>query len=217
MKKSVVGEVDRLVESVRWHTVRQVDKRPAVDVLAGRVRRLVRVGVSVSAKADGYPSTTPGNGSPGGGKGGGVRLAVPDGEGGQDLLPSSSTEVAALARPAPDPVALQAGEALAALRRAVAALDELDRVLGRFDALQSTAVVPDPPMCWVAQVRYRLPFDALWEPWRTTDFAGVLADPFDEPRRVSQFVYWFTRNHRRLPERAEMVEYSQRSTVKVRG
>lgn len=217
-------EVERLLDVVRFHTVRQVDgggaRRLAVEVWAERVRRLVRVGVSVSARADGFASRTPGSGDVGSGKGGRQRMAVPDGEGGMDLVPTSSTEVAALRPVSADPVALQAGEALAALRRVVAALDDLDRVLGRFDRLQSTAAVPDPPMCWVAQVRYRLPYDVLWDvqlDGRATDFVGVLAEPFDEPRRVCMFVYWFARNHRRLPSRAEMVAHLERSTVKVRA
>ena len=235
MKGSDVRELNRLLEVLRFHTVRQVSspgqvspmitgrdvKVPAVEVLAARVHRLVRAGFSVSAEADGFPARTPLNGSPGAGKGGRQTMAVDavDDEGvvvGVDWVPTSSTESAAFAKPMSDPVQLQAVEAMAAMRSVVAALDELDRVLGRFDHLQATSKVPDPPMCWVAQVKYQLQWDMEWEPWRTTDFANRLAQPFDEPRRVSKFVYWFVQNHRRLPDRAEMLAQLERSVVKVR-
>ena len=44
-----------------------------------------------------------------------------------------------------------------------------------------------------------------WLPYRTTDFAGVLAQPLPEKVRVSNYAYWFTRNHHRLPDREDMV------------
>lgn len=239
MKSSDVRELNRLLEVLRFHTVRQVSspgqvspmitgrdvKVPAVEVLAARVHRLVRAGFSVSAEADGFPARTPLNGSPGAGKGGRQTMAVDtvDDEGvvvGVDWVPTSSTESAAFAKPMSDPVQLQAVEAMAAMRAVVAALDELDRVLGRFDHLQNTAKVPDPPMCWVAGTKYGLRWDVLWEVGpqlgRVTSFAGVLDKPFDEPRHVCPFVYRFTYNHGRLPTAAEMNEYLQRSTLKVR-
>ena len=236
MKGSDVRELNRLLEVVRFHTVRQVSSPgqvsplitgrdvnvPAVEVMAARVHRLVRSGFSVSADPDGFPARTPLNGSPGAGKGGGQTMAVDavDDEGvvtGVDWVPTSSTEVAAFAKRMPDPVAAQAGEAMAALRAVVVALDELDRVLGRFDHLQSTSKVPDPPMCWVAQVRYQLPYDVTWDIWRTTDFAGVLAQPFPEPHGVSRVVYKFVYNHRRLPTRDELLQHLQRGVMKVRA
>lgn len=229
-------ELNRLLEVLRFHTVRQVSspgqvstvvsgrdvKVPALEVLAGRVGRLVRVGFSVSAAADGFPKRTQLNGSPGGGKGGRQTMAVDavDDEGvvvGVDQVPTSSTEQAAFAKPMSDPVALQAAEALAALRAAVAALDELDRVLSRFDHLQATSKVPDPPMCWVAQVKYQLPFDVTWEIWRTTDFAGVLDQPLPGPQGVSRVVYKFVYNHGRLPTKDELLQHLQRGVMKVRG
>lgn len=219
MKKS---EIDHVFEDIRYHTQRTIGPAgrevKVLDDTLTRARRLLLVASSVSARPDGYPTTTPGNGSPGGGKGGQRLMAVRAEDGSTDLVPTTSVEAAAIEqRPLPDPVTMQGRELWQHLRRLVDELDAIARVLDRFDRLQNTAAVPDPPMCWVAQVRYQLPWDLAWEPWRTTDFAGVLAHPFDEPRKVSQFVYWYTRNHRRLPERAEMLEYLQRGGVKVRA
>lgn len=229
--KSRVDGLDHVVAAIRAMTTRHVPapasvtgaKVPKLDLLLRDAVRVVEIAGSVGAQADGYAARTPLNGNPGGGKGGGVRMPVEfveDGVRGVDPLPTSSTEMAAVARPMPDPVA-QSGKRvlrhLAALERALVALEA---ETAGFERIRSTALVPDPPMCWLAQVRYRLPYDVMWDvqhDGRTTDFAGQLDQPFDEPRRVSMFVYWFVRNHKRLPERAEMLGYLERQTVKVRG
>ena len=69
--------VENVVESIRHHTVRKVvtsppdakveQSAPAVEVLMRRARHILKVSSSVSARADGFSSTTPGNGNPGGG------------------------------------------------------------------------------------------------------------------------------------------------------
>lgn len=214
-------ELEHLLDGLRHHTTRLSvpsagssagQRVAALELLIPRVRRLVRVASSVSAAADGFPGSTPGNGSPGGGKGGGRLMSV---EG--DLVPTSSTEAAALSAGAGDPVARLGVELLRALAQAVSGLDHVAAVLDRFDQLQNTAQVPEPSMCWVAQVKHGLQWDLEWEPYRTTDFATRLVQPFDEPRRVSKFVYWFVYNHRRLPERAEMLAQLERAVVKVRS
>lgn len=224
MKKHMQA-VDRAVASIRDLTVvpvvqtypgpkgkmREV-RTPAIEIMIGRARGVLRA-AEVSSATDGYPSTTPGNGNPGGGKGGGRRMAVQildaDGEHDVDLLPTSSTEAAAIdARwSGPDPVAGAGRRVNRLLLELAATLKALDKALDSYDVLRSTATVPDPPMCWVAQVRYQLPFDTAWEPVKTTDFAGVLEEPFDEPRKVSSFVYWYTRRTRELPTRAQMLDY----------
>lgn len=221
------SDLERVVDDLRYHTVREVQlsqsSKPArttsLEIMLGRARRLLRVADGPSARADGFSATTPGNGSPGGGKGGGQRMRITDG-GEVDWVPTSSTEAAAIdTRRVDDPVALLGAEAWVKMQAAAKALVELERVLDRFDRLQNTSVVPDPPMCWVAKVRAGLPYDLMWDvqtDGRTTDFAGQLAQPFDEPRKVCMFVYWFVRNHKRLPERPEMLEYLERKTVKVR-
>lgn len=232
--------LEQLVEVVRHHTSRDVVRSypgsgrepvrlvhvPAIEELISRVLQVVRVGGSVSARRDGWSSTTPGNGSPGGGKGGGKLLAVRDEHGEVDLVPTSSTEAAAIdPGRRDDPVALQAAEALALLDQLASVLEGLDRVVQRFDRLRNVADVEDPPMCWLAQSRYQLPYDLVWDVREdltgrksyTTDFGGQLDVPLDVPRRVCNFVYRFVHNHQRLPSRDEMIEYSARRSVKVRG
>lgn len=231
------SDVDRVVSEVRALSLElvvspgqfpsafpgRVLKVPALEVTLSRASRLLRVALANPSRPDGFPSSTPGNGSPGGGKGGQRMMSVPGADGGPaELVPTTSVEVAAIdqARALPDAVALQAREAWAHLVKILDGLAGLERVCDRFDRLQSSSDVVDPPMCWLAQVRYRLPYDVMWDvqhDGRTTDFAGQLDQPFDEPRRVSMFVYWFVRNHKRLPERAEMLGYLERQTVKVRG
>lgn len=227
MGKRSKPAVDRVAEVIRFHTTRKVKSEGhvnevfAIDDLVSRARRVVRVAFSESAQADGYPASTPGNGNPGGGKGGGRVMEV----GGRDadglkvveLLPTSSTEMAALAGHRPDEIANVGGRVHRLLHTIANAMEQLDRELDRFDVLQSTAKVPDPPMCWVAQVKFQLPWDIAWEPWRTTDFAGQLHQPFDEPRRVCKYVYWFVRDNGRLPSKAEMQQYLTGATIKLRG
>lgn len=219
--------------SIRHNTVRQVPLvgddggkprfRSAIDDVLVRAERAVLVGASMPSHADGFPSSTPGSGNVGGGKGGRQLMRI-DGRddrtlaaGETDRVPTSSTEMAALARPAVDPKARAAQDIVSRVFEVERQLEGLARAVDRFDRLDSTAGVEDPTMCWVAQVRYRLPFDPLWEPFKTTDFATQLAEPFDEPRKVCSFVYWFVRNHRRLPDKAEMLEHLERKTVRIRA
>lgn len=220
------SELNGLIDTIRHHTTRTITiptpvgkparTTDALEVTLGRARNVLKIAASASARPDGFSSTTPGNGNPGGGKGGRKTMAIRGEDGQVDLVPTSSTEVDAIDnRREPDGVGLIGGEVWKLLHQLAHLHAQLDGALVRFDRLQSTAGVEDPPMCWLAQVRYKLPWDIQWEPFRTTDFAGVLADPFDEPRRVSSFVYWFARNHKRLPERGEMLEYLEKQTVKV--
>lgn len=223
----------RALSSIRYHTVRQVPLgdavggrqrvRLAIDDLLVRAERAALIGASVSSQPDGFPSSTPGSGNVGGGKGGRQLMRIThrddrslvDGE--VDRVPTSPTEVAALARPPADPKARGSADIVLRLYELDRVLEGLSMAVDRFDRLDSTSDVVDPPMCWVAQVKYRLPFDPLWEPTKTTDFASQLAEPFDEPRKVCTFVYWFVRNHRRLPSQAEMLEYLERKTVRIRA
>jgi hypothetical protein len=221
------SELNGVMDTLRHHTTRTINLSgpgvkaprvmPALEVTLGKARTVIKVASSASSKPDGFSSTTPGNGNPGGGKGGRKLMRVPgEHQGDIDLVPTSSTEVDAIDRPTrPDTVTVIGAEVYKLLRQLAHLHEQLDGALVRFERLQSTAGVEDPPMCWLAQVRYKLPWDIQWEPFRTTDFAGVIAEPFDEQRKVSSFVYWFARNHKRLPERGEMLEYLERQTVKV--
>lgn len=232
-----MGRVDRLVDDldarVKSMTVRRVKKQLVrddgsraeqtelkLDELLRRVRHLVAVDTRV-AMVDGWSSTTPGNGSPGGGKGGGRVMVIPDEAGEPDRVPTTSTEAAAFAnveaRPPADPVHQMKVAALASLRRIAHEFEQLDSTLQRFDNIRSAGQVEDPPQCWFVSVRLGLPWDQAWEPWRSTDFAGVLQPPLDEPRKVCKFVYWFVRDNRRLPSRAEALKYLERGTVKVKA
>jgi hypothetical protein len=222
--------LDLLVERLRHHTIRKVTlptgaKTKDVTVYAledqlRRARHVVTAGLTASSRSDGYSTVTPGNGSPGVGSGfgGGKVMAIRDEHGEIDWVPTSSTEAAAITPTiTPDPVAGLAREMLAALAEAEHGLEAVARINDRFERLQNTAKVPDPPMCWLAQVRYRLPYDVAWDPYKTTDFEGVLADPFDEPRKVSSFVYWYTRRTRQLPSKDDMLTYLRGATVRIRA
>ncbi|MDO8391047.1 MAG: hypothetical protein Q7V57_11205 [Actinomycetota bacterium] len=221
MKKSdgFVREVD----TVRYHTTRVV-VRPhgsgkaralAIEVMLSRVAKLMAQASSVSARADGFSKNTPLNGSPGGGKGGGRLMRIEESDG-VDLVPTSSTEVAAIdARRAYDPVAALGVEVSRRVGVVARELDAVERALDRFDELQNRDRQADPPMCWVAAKMHNLPFDFEWEPWRLTDFAGQLDEPFDEARKVCKYVYWFVRDHKRLPTRAEMVKYLEKQTERM--
>ena len=214
MKHRDDRDLENAVESVRYHTIRPATsgegggRRLALEVQLNRARTLITRAASASAKLDGFSSTTPGNGNPGGGKGGRKLMSVPDDKGGVDLVPTSSTETAALTTGAKtDQITAMGAEARALLISIGAAFDRLDQLLGRAENVQSTAKIADPPMCWVAQVKYGLPWDIEWEPYRArTDLGGLL----DEPHPVSKYVYIFWRNHQALPSKEQMLEYVQR-------
>jgi hypothetical protein len=112
-------------------------------------------------------------------------------------------------------------QTLQALTRAADALNAVEANLRRFDNLRSTAQLEDAPQCHVAAVMYQLPYDISWEPHVTTQFAGYLTQPWDEPRKVCRFVYDFTRRSQpgswahRLPSKEEMLQYLERGTIRM--
>jgi hypothetical protein len=189
------------------------EAEPKLVELMRRVRHLVAVD-DRRAMVDGYATSTPLNGSPGGGKGGGRVMVIEDEHGDPDPVPTTSTESAALTvnRLQCDPVHDLKVEALRHYHRAVVALEELDATLGRFDRLRMASKVPDPPQCYVISKMLGLPWDERWQPWRATAFPK-LADRFDEPRQVCQWVYWFARDNHRLPTAVEALKYLERDTV----
>lgn len=229
MKSFVSRELDKAFVTIRSRTIEQVSvirggrevNRPAIDVTLTRARRLLEAAMMPSAP-DGFPSSTPGNGSPGAGKGGGKRvgLAYVDDTGVEqtDWVPTSSTESAAIfaRRPERDQVQGVGRKVNRLLLVIASSLEKLDAALDGLELLQSTADVADPPMCWVAQTRNHLPYDEEWdvkagtEGARTTTFEGTLDDPFDEPRRVCRFTYRFVHRHKRLPTQDEMTQYLAR-------
>lgn len=227
--EQVSKRLHRVADDLRWHTTRVVTvgkvSRPAIDVLLSRAHQVIAVGLTPGPQADGWSSTAPMNGAPGGGKGGGQMMPVPVPGGGDDLVPTSSTEAAAFARASGrsssgDSASDIAAALLVELGRARLALVEIDQLIQRFDRLRSTKDLPDGPQCYVAQVINGLPYDPMWEPWRSTDFAGLIDPPWPEARRVCQPVYWFVRNNRhlrRLPNVDEMRSWLERGTSKVRA
>lgn len=218
MKK--IDLIGRVLQSINRPIVRQVPGREkgkpvvrdvtvsSMDELLSRAKSLLLQAASVSADVDGYASTTPGNGSPGGGKGGGRLMKI---EG--DFVPTTSTEAAALLghRGGGDPLSRLGARAWSQLLVIESAVHQLERVLLDADHLQSTATVAEVRMCAIA-TSYSLPWDDEWsvaesrQP-RLTDFAGVLADPLTERQLVCRYVYRFVHNHKRLPERAELLAH----------
>lgn len=236
-----MGQRDRMLkdldERVRAMTLRRVRHEEVVDEerlvveefkldeLFRRVRHLVACDDRV-ALVDGFPSSTPGNGSPGGGKGGGRTMAIREpGDTDPDHVPTTSTEAAAFDRLAggvSDPVHDITTRALGHVRRLVLALEELDAELGAFERLRLRSKVPDPPQCYVIKDMLGIiTWDELWSPTRSTSFpkldrATLPPDrrgAFDEPRKVCPYVYWHVQNHRRLPTRPEALKYLAESVA----
>lgn len=213
--------VHDLAERARFITARPVKRTVVegdspVEVTESQLEQLLRRAVHLAqiadrcgrAVSDGFPATTPGNGSPGGGKGGGKTMPIPTPTGDIDHVPTSSTEAAALTNVVADPLSTITVRAIAHLRRAVHELEQLDATLGQADRMRMLSKVADPPQCYVAGTVLGLPWDETWQPWRSTDFAKYIDDPrFAEPRKVCQWVYWFVRDHGRLPTRDEALKH----------
>lgn len=203
--KRLLGNIERDLK----HQLRRTKDGDKLDLMLARARHAITVGM-IPSTPDGYPTTTPGNGNMSSGSG--RHLIVPDEHGEPDRVPITSTEAAAIDRRIqPDPVAAIARTLLAELVNVRAALDEIDGALSRFDALRSMATVNDPPQCHVAAVMHKLPWDVMWEPWRTSDLGGA----FPQPVKLSKFVYWFHRNNDRLPSKNEMLRYLEKGVVMV--
>lgn len=203
--KRLVGNLERDLK----HQLRRTKDGDKLDLLLARARHAITVGM-IPSMSDGYPTTTPGNGNPTGG--GGRHIIVPDEHGEPDRVPITSTEAAAIDRKTtPDPVAAIARTLLAELVNLKTSLDEIEGALSRFDALRSMATTNDPPQCHVANKMHKLPWDVMWEPWRSSDLGGT----FPEPVKVSKYVYWFHRDNGRLPSRNEMIKYLEKGVVMV--
>lgn len=220
-KHRVPSQTERVVASIEELALKPVDQekvekgaqRPLkLKHLLSRATDVITVARSASPDPDGFPATTPGNGSPGSGKGGGSTMVV-DGE----RLPTSSTEVAAFASGVrvSDPSGSIGAELERELRVLESALLRIGWALDRWDRLRSPADLKDAPQCWVAAVMHKLPFDEKWEPHRRTTFEGVLDTPWREERQVCRWVYDFTRDHGRLPAEEEMRQYLERGYVRV--
>jgi hypothetical protein len=153
-----------------------------------------------------WPSTTPMNGSPGGGSGGVV---------------GSRVETAGVARAmsgvAADPISSIARSVEGHVLAIESHLVELQSDMGRFHRLRSPADLDNGRWCYVAKHVHGLPFDAVWEPHKQTTFEGVLDRPWPEPQWVSRWCYDFTRSHKRLPTEDEMKEYLTKGRVLVRA
>jgi hypothetical protein len=187
--------------------VRRTVTESGLDSILRRARMLLEVEHRAGqAAADGYSSKTPGNGDPGAGKGGGRLMVIPPDDACADVdrVPTTPTEVAALAEVRTDPVSQLAVSVTSHLRRLAHELEQLDADLGRWERMRMVAKVPDPPQCFIVGELLGLPWDDYWEPWRATSFERFLDDPqFAEPRKVCQWAYWFVRDNHRLPTKDE--------------
>jgi hypothetical protein len=170
---------------------------------------IVAVGMVPSAN-DGWPTTTPGNGNPGGG--GGRTITVSDEHGQPDRVPVTSVEAAVIERIAErDQIRTMALDEIADWHQISAALESIRNRQQRFANLRSTATVEDAPQCFVAAVVHHLAWDATWEPWRATTLNGT----WNEERKVCKFVYWFHRHQGRIPTAVEMRKHLERGTVRI--
>jgi len=251
-RRSMPATVEKLLEDVREMSIGQVlidrdqpglGKELAMRQLLARATAVLSSGVK-SSEPDGFGATTPGNGSPGGGKGGGptMKIDIPERErrvpqsadgqewldslhpnrrgAGQDPVPTSSTEVAAIAtldrRGRTDPIEAITYEIIGDLRMIRDGMLRLAHALDRRERLRSITEVEDPPQCWVASVMHKLPYDPEWELELTaTKFDGVLEHPWDEEHKVCRWVYVFTRRHERLPLLEEMLQHLSKGYVRV--
>ena len=221
---------ERLLEGLRYQLLEQVPrdakkpngpKHERVRSLLARAREALELDISevlVSSSPDGFPSTTPGNGSPGGGKGGRMTMVIDD-DGERDTVPTSSTERAAFIGthrdPGPSQVVRELREIEAQLQHFDSALLRLSGALTRLDEIRGQSMEEASPQCWVASVAHGLPWDRDWEPAVSTKFENYLETPWDKPRPVCRWVYDFTRRNRRLPERDELLQYLERGHVRV--
>jgi hypothetical protein len=153
-----------------------------------------------SADRDGFSTTTPGNGSPGAGKGASIGSSV------------ESAVVDFNRRHERDQLSEHGADAWAIVQRIAADVAALDVVLGKVELLQNRVLVPDAHICAVA-AGYGLPWDDEWSvrdgrDARLTDFAGVLGDDKLEVRQlVCRYVYKFVHKHKRLPTSDEMLAH----------
>lgn len=206
-----------VVRDAKGRNVERVWRSASIDDVLSRAEQLLVRGM-VSSKVDGWSSSTPGNGSPGGGKGGGRQMATPGDGGVVDWVPTSSTEAAALdSRVIPDPMGMLAARAWRHLQTISAEVAKLEAALDRAERLHGSSLVPDAPMCAVA-VMYALPWDDEWSvregrQARLTDF-GQLDEPLPHRQLVCRYAYKFADNHKRMPTRVEMLGHLEQLAVR---
>lgn len=198
----------RLLTNIERDLRARLGTKDAIDGMLRRSRHVVTMAL-IPSQYDGWGSTTPGNGSPGGGSG--RHITVEDEHGQPDRVPVTSVELAVFNRERQGDGVTEIGRlVLAELTTIQSALWSLENHLNAFDHQRSTAKVEDAPQCHVAK-GYGLPWDETWTPFRSSDLGGEL----DEPRRLCKFTYWFHRDNGRLPTKAEMLKHLERGTVRV--
>ena len=199
-----------VVRDAKGKNVERVWRSSSIDDVLSRAEQLL-IKCMPSSSVDGWSSSTPLNGSPGGGKGGGRQMATPGDGGVVDWVPTSSTEAAALDRRVhPDPMGRLAARTWRHLNTIAHELAQLEAALDRAERLNGTSLVPDAPMCAVATM-YELPWDDEWSvregrQARLTDFAQ-LEEPLPQRQLVCRYVYKFVDNHKRMPTRNEMLDH----------
>lgn len=180
-----------------------------LEAMLSKAKHVLSVALMPS-RPDGFPSTTPGNGNPGGGSG--RFIVVPDEKGYPERVPVTTTEQAVMTpNVMGDPIGAIAREVLAELATMQASLQAIDNALNRFDNLRNQVTETAAPYCYVARHIHKLPWDEKWETFRRTDFRGM----FTEPQPVCQFVYYFHRDNGRLPTEKEMRTYLEKQVVRI--
>lgn len=152
-----------------------------------------------SGQPDGYPASV---------RGGGI--------GGAEL---TSVEGAADRRIAGvhDELSSHVENELAYLEQAIASLDASTSRSQAVDRLLDDHDLNPRPQCWIiTHVGKITEWDPRFDEHVRTDFDGVLARKWDQPRPVCRWAYDFVRAQRRLPTQAEIAMYADRGVVRVR-
>lgn len=206
--------LDSVIAAIRKHRL---------DDLITTVRTIAAYDSAGVDSNDGWGTTTPGNGSPGSGKGGGRQMAIETPEGNTDRVPTSSTEAAAfmrLERGRPDEIHGLHRADVQALRKILDGMNTIAANAKRAENLRSISDLCEPTsMCWFAQ-KYELPWDIAWEIHKHTDFVRhdgtrYTSTEWPERRPVCRFAYEFVRTNFREPTKEEMLTHLQRGVVRV--
>lgn len=196
--------LDHNLETIHIHTrantaegtTAQETLIPALESLSRRSQALLEAD-RFTTRADGYATTTPGNGEPGG----------------SGWSPSSSTETAAMAEPRADGIHQAALACEEHIAKAAVHLAGASAALVRADRIRNPNV-DNQPYDWVAQ-QHKLPHDDAWTVAFNTTFQGYLKPAWPDEHGVSRFTYLFVRDNKRTPTRDEMCQHLQRGVTRL--
>jgi hypothetical protein len=182
---------DRHVDELR----RQLNTINANDLTTRLKKALATTRRAGNTRPDGYPTTTPGNGTVATTRG--RTIIVDDEHGEPDHVPVTSVEAAVIDRQHHhrDRHLQLTLNAYAALDAAVLNLQRCTRLLDRLDTLTDASTLEPAPGCW-AMARI-----GKWEPiHRTTIIDG-------EPRSLGRWAYDWVRSTGRLPTTQECQDH----------